>query len=100
VKSRSFNQLNGVYLKADSAGIADCDPIKFNRDLASNTMSVSGNRNLSSFPDEPAIPCGLVAKSFFNDTYVVTKKTDGSKVTINEGGIAWQSDVEYKFKNI
>ena len=100
VKSRSFNQLNGVYLTKESTGIADCDPIKFNRDLASNTMSVSGTRNLSAFPDEPAIPCGLVAKSFFNDTYILTKKTDGSKVIINEGGIAWQSDVDYKFKNI
>lgn len=54
---------------------------------------------MSAFPDEPAIPCGLVAKSFFKDTYNVTKLADMSKVTINENGIAWQSDVDYKFKN-
>lgn len=50
-------------------------------------------------PDDPAIPCGLVAKSFFNDTYTITYP-NGSPVTIDSSSIAWDSDVEYKFKNI
>ena len=46
----------------------------------------------------PAIPCGLVAKSVFNDTYVLKKGTE--VVPIVETGIAWSSDIQYKFKNI
>lgn len=47
---------------------------------------------------DPAIPCGLVAKSFFNDKYVLY---DGNNnvVPISSTGIAWESDVQYKFKN-
>lgn len=100
VKSRSFNQLNGQYLAADASGLKECDPIMFNKDLPSNTMSFNNKRNLSAFPDEPAIPCGLVAKSFFKDTYVLNQMSPVIKpVEINKTGIAWQSDVEYKFKN-
>jgi len=50
-------------------------------------------------PDDPAIPCGLVAKSFFNDTYSITYPS-GAPVTIDSSSIAWDSDVLYKFKNI
>lgn len=42
------------------------------------------------------MPCGLVAKSFFNDTYVLKLNTE--KINIDENGIAWDSDKEYKFK--
>jgi len=47
----------------------------------------------------PAMPCGLVAKSLFTDTYKL-KKESGDEITINEKGIAWQSDIDYKFKNV
>ncbi len=40
------------------------------------------------------MPCGLVAKSFFNDKYAINKNTE-----IVQKGIAWDSDKEYKFKN-
>ena len=39
-------------------------------------------------PDDPAIPCGLVAKSFFNDKYKIFKQ-NGEQVTIDEKNIAW-----------
>ncbi len=50
----------------------------------------------------PAIPCGLVAKSLFNDTYALYNYSNSvlTAVTINEDNIAWESDVKYKFKNI
>jgi len=58
-------------------------------------------------PTDPAIPCGLVAKSFFNDTYELHKctddactKWDAAKIPIKETEIAWASDKSYKFKNI
>lgn len=52
--------------------------------------------------DDPAIPCGLVAKSTFNDTFKLYKKGSSGRtqVEIEEKGIAWASDLQYKFKNI
>lgn len=53
-------------------------------------------------PTAPANPCGLVAKSFFNDTFRVYNGTNQTttKVDVNSNGIAWDSDKEYKFKNM
>jgi hypothetical protein len=51
-------------------------------------------------PEGPAMPCGLVAKSFFNDRYSLLLNGDSKPITINEKGIAWESDKEYKFKNM
>lgn len=55
-------------------------------------------------PSDPATPCGLVAKSFFNDKYsnLVLKKEDGTKenIKIDETKIAWETDLEYKFGNV
>ncbi len=49
----------------------------------------------------PAIPCGLVAKSMFNDTYELwTAESTPTNVTIDDSNIAWESDKKYKFKNI
>ena len=53
--------------------------------------------------DEPAFPCGLVAKSLFNDTFTLYRgnETDADKlITINTDDIAWESDKENKFKNL
>ena len=57
-------------------------------------------------PEDAAFPCGLVAKSFFNDTFGLydqyPDETDLGKglISINENNIAWESDVEHKFFNI
>lgn len=48
---------------------------------------------------DPAIPCGLVAKSVFNDTYELYGPGD-KKIDIDVKNIAWTSDIQYKFKNI
>ena len=54
--------------------------------------------------DMPAIPCGLVAKSFFNDTFVLERidedKGESEQIEIKISDIAWNSDIQYKFKNI
>lgn len=51
----------------------------------------------------PATPCGLVAKSFFNDTFELWKLDDegneSEKLEIISDNIAWSSDKEYKFHN-
>ena len=48
---------------------------------------------------DTAIPCGLVARSFFNDRYTLTFGENKKEIKINETGIAWESDKDYKFKN-
>jgi hypothetical protein len=80
----------------------DCDPIKTVGDLG-NYMTVSGkniNDTVKGDGDIPANPCGLVAKSFFTDSYNLTKNNGVTNFTLNEKGIAWESDIKYKFKNL
>ena len=47
----------------------------------------------------PATPCGLIAKSFFNDTFIL-RKENGNTVDILENNIAWASDVQFRFGNV
>lgn len=51
---------------------------------------------------DPAIPCGLVAKSYFNDTFklYLVENGENKKQDISESRIAWSSDLDFKFKNI
>lgn len=49
--------------------------------------------------DEPAYPCGLVAKSYFNDTFELYDNSL-TNITIDDSNIAWKSDVDYKFENL
>jgi hypothetical protein len=53
---------------------------------------------------EPATPCGLVAKSFFNDHFSNFKRVNADSSTkdikINDKGIAWETDRLYKFGNV
>lgn len=54
-------------------------------------------------PSAVAIPCGLVAKSLFNDTYQLNRNEDFSAdglVEFDFSDIAWKSDVDFKFKNL
>ena len=91
VKSRSFDQLKGLA----SYSTSDCDPIIKNSDIYTGVTSFVTGKVLD--PNANAWPCGLVAKSFFNDTYALT--TNGTTpITIVQTGIAWDSDIQYKFK--
>ena len=45
-----------------------------------------------------ANPCGLIAKSVFNDTYSM-QNAAGDQVSIDDQNIAWDSDKENKFVN-
>jgi len=79
VKSRSDAQLRGE----SGADLSDCDP-KGKARLDGNSSSVT------------VVPCGLIAWSLFNDTYTLSTPT-GKVVEIEDKGIAWSTDVEYKF---
>ena len=93
VKSKSNSQLAGNILTADEIK-SDCDPVYLNKHL-----DVKKSLSLQDLnPDEPANPCGLIAKNTFNDTYSIVRKDSKVKIEIDEKGIAWQSDVDMKFK--
>ncbi|CAB9497681.1 ALA-interacting subunit [Seminavis robusta] len=45
-------------------------------------------------------PCGLIANTFFNDIFTLESGQDAEGNTLNliEKGVAWASDIEFKFK--
>jgi len=64
-----------------------CDPIYQNSQLTNVGITKNLNGVLLTGTDV-AIPCGLIAKSYFNDTYSLTNG-DGTNVDIDSNGIAW-----------
>lgn len=59
------------------------------------TIAVDGETELD--PDAIAYPCGLVAKTFFNDTFELY--LGQQHIEFDTSDIAWNSDVEFRFKN-
>ena len=57
---------------------SDCDPIVRNKDVKDGLMNYDGSKTLN--PEGPAFPCGLVAKSYFTDSYALYK--DGTNITV------------------
>lgn len=51
-----------------TAALADCDPVISNKEMG-KTLAYDEVTQL--VPDDAAIPCGLIAKSLFNDSYVI-----------------------------
>ena len=54
-------------------------------------------------PEDPATPCGLVAKSLFNDHFDFSefkKDGEGDAITVLQDNIAWETDKLYKFNNV
>jgi hypothetical protein len=96
VKSRSYKQLRGNLLSASDIG-TQCDPVLRVGDLGDKTTKVSlGGTTLRS--DDVAYPCGLIAKYFFNDTYVMADEDNNKPIEIDETNIAHSVDRDYKFK--
>jgi len=83
VKSRNDNQLRGADIPTDYSDLSDCDPY----------ISLGDSTDASLF----YFPCGLIAKSVFNDTFSLW--SDGSPIPLRKTGIAWESDRDKKFKN-
>jgi len=93
LKSRSDDQLNGDDLSVDQ--LDECDPMFTNADIGVE-YSVNGSKL---DPEAPANPCGLVARSLFNDTYSLKDPKNG-EVAILFDDIAWDSDKNDKFNNL
>jgi len=83
-RSRNDNQLAGVVVQNITA-LTDCEP----------RASVNG----SSDPDDFYLPCGLIAWSQFNDSFVLRSNTDNTTVPLRKNGIAWSSDLTTRFNN-
>jgi hypothetical protein len=85
IKSKSIDQLSGKTLTADQIS-TDCDPILTMKDVG--IYKSIGGYPLQ--PEDVANPCGLIAKSLFNDTY--TLALNDVNINIDEKDIAWDSD--------
>ena len=101
VKSKSDDQLNGKDISYQAMKDSqDCDPVITNEEMG-KAESITGTPLVN---DEVAIPCGLIAKSFFNDNFKEWKLTDEfgdtQALNVNEKNIAWKADKELKYKNI
>jgi hypothetical protein len=100
INSRSSTQLAGesATSSSDIKTLEDaCSPVVTNSEMG-KTVGADGTTALAS-TSAIAIPCGLIAKSFFNDEYTLYKADGTTQVTIDETNIAWPSDRNNKFKN-
>lgn len=93
VKSYSKSQLKGESVSEDDIK-SSCDPIVYNEDLDPGRNAVDGSAlNDNSIAD----PCGLIANSYFEDSYQLIK--DGNQITIDDSDIAWSTDDKSKYGN-
>jgi hypothetical protein len=91
VKSKNIKQLQGNEISDKE----DCSPAIYNKDMDLGDKASLNNTSLS--PNDVAIPCGLMAKTFFNDTY--TFSINGTQLPVNETGIAFAKDRDLFKKN-
>jgi len=111
VKSKSNSQLSGELKTAEDIK-SDCEPVYLNKHLhkvypfeytqeyIKELEEKYSETELQAYklnPEAPANPCGLIAKSLFNDTFSF-QDSSKSNIFINETGIAWQSDIDMKYK--
>lgn len=83
VKSRNDAQLKGSVVTS-YASLSDCDPY----------ISPGNSKAVADL----YLPCGLIARSLFNDTFALFTPS-GSPIPLRKNGIAWSSDRSNKFKN-
>lgn len=95
VKSVSHKQLAGKDLGKSDLSI--CDPVLEVEDLYLDKGKNYWNITLDD--NDVANPCGLAARAYFNDTFNL-KSAKIDSIDIEEDDIAWQSDVDYKFKYV
>ena len=108
VKSKSDDQLNGKFISLkDMKDSGDCDPAITNKDMGKlHAIEKNADNSLISLvQDDIAIPCGLLAKSYFNDEFKdwQYKGPNGGtpqNLVVNENNIAWKADKELKYKNV
>ncbi|KAL4482553.1 hypothetical protein ABPG72_005796 [Tetrahymena utriculariae] len=95
IKSKSSSQLSGTMISSSDANTF-CSPIVRNSDLLPE-QQFQYNQPIPLVPTDIAVPCGLIARSFFNDTFQLFQE-DNTPIYIQESGIAWPDDKGNKFK--
>lgn len=98
IESRSDSQLKGEDINYDKMKDSnDCDPVITNKEMGKD-YAVNHITPLNK--DDVAIPCGLMAKSFFNDNFTnwifKTEIGYGDTINVDEHNIAWKTE----YKNI
>ena len=89
MSSKSEDQLKGKYITlSDMKKRKECDPA-----ITISDMKI----NFNGSQDDIAIPCGLMAKNYFNDSYTIWKDSSNKTIIVNETNIARKSDRE-KYK--
>ena len=97
MKSRSDKQLKGEEINEKEAEA--CYPVITNKQMGKKKDETIEDTTLL-IDNEIAIPCGLMAKSYFNDRFKFYKDKDKAIVLpVNEENIARKSDKD-KFKNV
>lgn len=88
-KSRS-DTMNQGQLPKTFFDVETCTPYLYRNDSSKG----AGGFDASEF----IYPCGLTARSFFNDTFLLCRDIDcKDEVDLRKGGIAWWTDVQHKF---
>ena len=100
MKSKSEEQLKGNKIDQNQAE-EDCDPVITNGQMGFVDESPYTGKKLNK--NEIAIPCGLMAKNYFNDTFsnwtIIVNNTYNQSIKINDTNIARKSDRE-KYQNV
>ena len=92
IRSKEIDQLTGDDIKKHD----NCEPAEKNKDMgfpANKTALDGSDLDDNSF----AVPCGLMAKTFFNDSY--TFKIGDENLEVDETNIAFEKDKKLFDKN-
>jgi hypothetical protein len=98
VKSKSYPQLRGE-IHVDSSNNTSCAEATYVREIFDG--NITKYKTFTGKPlkgDDFANPCGLIAKSIFNDTYELFDKDLQKTVFINETDITTDYERKYMFK--
>jgi hypothetical protein len=97
VKSRLYPQLRGD-IHVDSSNNSKCEGARFVKEIFDyDETKYKTFKNETLKADDFANPCGLIAKSYFNDTYELYAD-DQVRVAVDETMIANNYDRDYVFK--
>ena len=93
LKSKETDQLTGDDIKAHD----NCEPAETNKEMgfSSTQKALDGTTVLNQ--NDIAVPCGLVAKTFFNDRF--TFKIGSENLVVDETNIAFGKDKKLYDKN-
>jgi hypothetical protein len=91
VKSRDYPQLRGE--SRSNSDLKTCGNFKTMDDMLSNAQLAVLNYT----GDETASPCGLAAKYYPSEHFIVSD-ADGVEVQVKHSEIAWTSDIDYVFQ--